>query len=151
MKIILLILFFGLSFVATSSQCVNSSSAETFQNGVSMSHIIGQTVVAESENGLLSTGIISSYQIMTLTGNELIDVILATVYPNPTKDILILKTGDIEYPCYRITDINGMILVTGVATEEDTKIDFSIFTSGIYYLSVYGKESAQKTFKIIKK
>lgn len=145
-----LVLLAGLP-MTVASQCVNSSSAENTQNGVSMSHIIGQTVAAESDNGMLSAGVVSSYQISALTGNELIGVSLVAVYPNPTSDILVLNTGDLTDASYRIIDMEGKTISTGKANDGETKIDFSTLPIGVYHLSVYSKESAQKTFRIIKK
>lgn len=152
MKPSFLILLAGIPF-AIAAQSVNSTSAENTQSGISISHIIGQTVVAESENGMLSTGSASSYLISAITGNDLLDVSLVEVdiYPNPTKDILVLKTGKLDEPSYKITGMDGKSFGTGAATEKESKINLSTLPSGTYLLSVYNKESVKKTFKIIKK
>ena len=116
-----------------------------------MSHIIGQVSAAESSNGMLSAGAGSSYQIESVTGNELVEVSLLAVYPNPTIDILLLRTGDLNEPGFRVTDMAGRTVASGKASGEETPIDFSTLSSGVYHLSVHSGGSVLKTFRIIKK
>jgi hypothetical protein len=65
----------------------------------------------------------------TSTDNSLI-----TIYPNPVKEVLHLKS-DVELESYRIIDISGKLIKTGMLTQ-DYKIELSEIRAGFYIIVV---------------
>lgn len=62
------------------------------------------------------------------------DKSLITIYPNPAKEILHLKS-DLELESYRILDISGKLIKTGMLTQ-DYKIELSEIRAGFYIIVV---------------
>ncbi len=67
------------------------------------------------------------------------------VYPNPTKNILRVRT-EIKNPTFHLIDIMGRKLIT----TQEKEIDVSEFPNGIYFLNVFDENQAIKTIRIIK-
>jgi hypothetical protein len=72
------------------------------------------------------------------------EVFTAKIYPNPTADILHIKTisnqtnNDIKQ--YALHSNSGNILLRGTINENaETSLNINNFAHGIYYLEVYGK------------
>ena len=66
-----------------------------------------------------------------------------TVYPNPTDGYLVLETQSIaslQNPTYRITNLMGQTLMSGIITAETHKIDVSSLPQGMYFITV-GEET----------
>jgi len=71
------------------------------------------------------------------------------IYPNPTKNT-ILVNHFLENSYYKITDINGQILIQDTLLQNGTLIDISSFKAGIYFISISSKDK-EIIKKIIKK
>jgi len=84
------------------------------------------------------------------TGN-----INVSVYPNPTLGLLNIKITNTENPNenvnaeYSIINENGMTVLNNKYSGMLQAIDFTIYTSGIYYLKI-NNEKINKTIKIVK-
>ena len=63
------------------------------------------------------------------------------IYPNPSHDVLFVKTchGASLQSEYRITNIMGQTLMTGEITSENQQIDVSSLTNGIYFITFAGE------------
>jgi hypothetical protein len=63
------------------------------------------------------------------------------IYPNPSHDVLFVKTcqGASLQSEYRITNIMGQTLMTGEITSENKQIDVSSLTNGIYFITFAGE------------
>lgn len=133
------------------SQCVNSSSAEVSLAGVTMSHVIGQTVTAESEDGRISAGQLAQYSVSVLTGEELTGVFLTYIYPNPTEDILLLHAGELRDLSYAVIDMRGVVMASATIGQQEEMVDFSAFQRGSYTLILYRGTERVKTFGVIKR
>ena len=71
-----------------------------------------------------------------------------SVYPNPVEMILtIVKYSDQEFN-YRIIDITGKEVDSGVLTQERTEVDFTHLAAGEYILTA---RETRESVKIIKK
>ena len=60
------------------------------------------------------------------------------IYPNPTNDVLFVKTchsASLQSE-YRITNIMGQTLMIGEITSENQMIDVSSLTKGIYFITI---------------
>jgi hypothetical protein len=71
-----------------------------------------------------------------------------TVYPNPTKDRLFIRSQENEPFRYRLCTITGKELLKG-ESESSTYLSVRDLTSGVYLLTIE-KNGKQATFKVIK-
>ena len=71
------------------------------------------------------------------------------VYPNPTADIVTIKS-DSTINAIQIYDAQGRLLITKMTNETLQTIDLSSYATGIYYLSV-STTNGKQTQKIMKK
>ena len=74
-----------------------------------------------------------------------------SVYPNPAKDILIIKSDVLEM-ChgaslqeYTITNITGQIMMRGTISSDNQQVDVSNLENGMYFIKV-----GEKSMKFIK-
>jgi hypothetical protein len=73
------------------------------------------------------------------------------IYPNPTKNVINVKTADTKLlgMAYSIYDNTGKVVLSGKITSENTSIELGNLAAGIYVLSI--AENMKQTFKVIKK
>lgn len=77
---------------------------------------------------------------------------ILSVYPNPTVDIITVKTQQIGKNSYELTNLKGTIVLSGQLDEIENKLNLSNQSSGIYFLSVINDtEKKRETIKIVKK
>ena len=72
------------------------------------------------------------------------------LFPNPTSDSVKINTPNNDQLAYELYDLKGMRLGQGNLTN-DTEIDLSGFSSGVYLVKVRNRESVESTYKIIKR
>lgn len=141
----------GVPILCHSQANVYSSAAEKAENDMTLYHVIGNAVALEAEDGSLSTGNLIPYSVATTTGLELTDISLLTVYPNPTKDVLVLTTGELKNLTMTLTNEAGQQLLSAPVRDSETRIDFSRYASGLYHLTLTQGETIVKSFSIVKK
>lgn len=76
----------------------------------------------------------------------------AFIYPNPTKDKIILKVENAASKnfSFQLYDENGKLLLYNKAEAEETIVDISEFAVAKYFLKLVDNKTEIKTFKIIK-
>jgi hypothetical protein len=79
----------------------------------------------------------------------------ASIFPNPTSDVLNIKTSSFENVTYTLYDAQGKLVLQSILAAEVTPIQVSHLAPGSYSLQLTfeeGKKSASKskTFKLIK-
>jgi hypothetical protein len=79
----------------------------------------------------------------------------ASIFPNPTSDVLNIKTSSFENVTYTLYDAQGKLVLQNILAAEVTPIQVSHLAPGSYSLQLTfeeGKKSASKskTFKLIK-
>ena len=79
----------------------------------------------------------------------------ASIFPNPTSDVLNIKTSSFENVTYTLYDAQGKLVLKSTLAAEVTLIQVSHLAPGAYSLQLTfeeGKKSASKskTFKLIK-
>ena len=57
------------------------------------------------------------------------------VYPNPTNGLLNIRGGE---GCYRITNVMGQVLRSGILSDDSRHLDVSGLPSGMYFITVGG-------------
>ena len=70
------------------------------------------------------------------------------VYPNPTADIITIKSES-TITAIQVYDAQGRLLITKMTNDNLQTIDLSSYATGIYYLSV-STTSGKQTQKVIK-
>lgn len=89
----------------------------------------------------------------TGTVNFTVNENIAIVYPNPTKNNIILKipNTDFKSTSYQLFDTRGRMLIQNTVTNSETNIAINKLSVGTYILKIYNHSSkAIKTFNIIK-
>ena len=79
----------------------------------------------------------------TLSAND-VDSKEDIIYPNPTKNDINYSRN---YKKLEVVSIDGRVLMTSF---NNSKIDISKLSSGIYLIKVYNSDDSIKTFKISK-
>jgi hypothetical protein len=121
-----------------------------------VSYSIGQSVYTTNTGtgGSVSQGVQQPYEIMIVSGFGEVHVIslTASVYPNPTSDIITLKVENytVENLGYYLYDINGALLENKRIESNKTNIVMSNLPPAVYFLKVTERNEEIKAFKIIK-
>lgn len=151
-------LFLGISLFSTNAQeAIVTSGGEASSGGGSVSYTVGQVVYTTNSSaaGTVSQGIQQPYEISVSTAVENTSDILLdfTAYPNPTTDILKLRTGNrnFESVTFQLFDMNGKLIKNGKVAGSETSINMEALSPSVYFLKIIEKDKEIKTFKIIKR
>ena len=71
------------------------------------------------------------------------------VYPNPSKDFVIIKNEKTEKLSYQIFDISGKLILSGKAKSNE-KIDIQTLEKGNYFLQIQNENGQKQNLKLIK-
>ena len=74
----------------------------------------------------------------------------ATIFPNPTEDVLNIKTSSFENVTYTLYDAQGKLVMQNILSAEQTPIQVSQLAPGSYSLTLNNETQNLKTFKLIK-
>jgi hypothetical protein len=138
-----------------AQEAILASGMDAIGSGGSVSYSVGQIVYTSEEGstGSLTQGIQQSYEISIVNGieNEKINLEMY-VFPNPTKNNLILTINDIELSnlTFQLFDITGKFLQEKRIVDNRTMIDLTIYLSGIYFVKILNENLELKNYKIIK-
>lgn len=145
-------LFFCLFLVTiVSAQEVVSTQGDSYSNSSGIvDFTIGEVVINTLNDGSndLTQGFHQTN--WTITSVEDISNYNVSIFPNPTDDVINVKTSVFEGVYYVFYDINGKLLKEGNLTSGQTPIDVSQFAAGSYILTLNNKSENLKKFKLIK-
>ena len=82
----------------------------------------------------------------------------ASIFPNPTSDVLNIRTSSFENVTYTLYDAQGKLVMQNILSAEQTPIQVSELAPGAYSLELIFEEGSKgslsspkrKTFKLIK-
>jgi Secretion system C-terminal sorting domain len=74
----------------------------------------------------------------------------AIIFPNPTEDVLNIRTSAFENITYTLYDAQGKLVLQDVLSAEQTPIQVSQLAPGGYSLTLNNESQILKTFKLIK-
>ena len=75
----------------------------------------------------------------------------ASVFPNPTEDMLNIRSAAFENISYALYDARGRKVLEGILTQDLTNIQVSHLLPGSYELTLTNAETIRlKTFKLVK-
>jgi len=155
MKKLLLTLSLFSSGIILAQESVSASGGNATGSGGTTSYTVGQVAYtsSSSSNGSVSAGVQQAYTITATTGIDETNFNLkASVYPNPTTDLLVLSINELkeEYR-YQVLDMAGKLLTNGQLRDNQTQLDFSSYATGSYYVNIITNSNKQiKTFQVIK-
>ena len=151
----LAVLLFFMVHLLSAQETTTAAGGEATGTGGSSNYSVGQVFynTNSSGTGSVSQGIQQSVLISTLSNPDLTTLKLkAVTYPNPTKDYVVLSLSDamLTNLRYSLYDLQGRLVSQNKVLQASTKIDLSLFESGIYILQVIQNNKKLKIFKIIK-
>ncbi|PKN95595.1 MAG: hypothetical protein CVU43_24405 [Chloroflexi bacterium HGW-Chloroflexi-5] len=148
---LLMIFCFSTAF---SQEATVVSGGNASGSGGSVSYSVGQIdyQAPNGSSGVITEGIQQPYEIFEIEAIDEAGNISLSVYPNPTVDFLTLEINDFDLSTlsFRLSDIQGKVLLEKEITESKSNIPMENLTSATYFLTVSDKNGMIKTFKIIK-
>ena len=149
-QIFLLVTFF--TAFAVSAQEVVSSQGETFSNANgSIDFTVGEVIINTGSNGTnkLTQGFHqTNWNFLGL--EDFAPDYEATIFPNPTTDVLNIKTSKFENVGYTLYDAQGKLVMQNILSAEQTPIQVSQLALGNYSLTLKSETKTLKTFKLVK-
>ena len=149
-QIFLLVTFF--TAFAVSAQEVVSSQGETFSNANgSIDFTVGEVIINTGSNGTnkLTQGFHqTNWNFLGL--EDFAPDYEATIFPNPTTDVLNIKTSKFENVGYTLYDAQGKLVMQNILSAEQTPIQVSQLALGNYSLTLKSETKILKTFKLVK-
>jgi len=85
----------------------------------------------------------------TLHNSEKLKTPLLNIYPNPTSDILNIRTSNSEHIGIEISTLNGQVLLSSELKGTTHQLNLSSFKKGVYFISIRSKDFVT-TRKIVK-
>ncbi len=74
----------------------------------------------------------------------------AIIFPNPTEDVLNIRTAAFENVKYTLYDAQGKLVLRDILSSEQTPIQVSQLAPGAYSLTLNKETQNLKTFQLIK-
>ena len=163
-----IVLFSLLTTLSGTAQEVVSSQGETYSNANgSIDFTVGEVIINTGSNGTndLTQGFHQTNWNF-LGVEDFAPDIQATIFPNPTQDVLNIKTSVFENVTYTLYDAQGKLVLQNILSAEQTPIQVSQLAPGAYSLELIFEEgnkgslswtpqsiaegSKRKTFKLVK-
>lgn len=153
----LLSLFFA---IAVSGQEVLSSQGESYSNAsANMDFTIGEVIINTGTDGtnVITQGFHQTNWNFAGLEDHAPDY-EATIFPNPTEDVLTIRTSTFDNVMYTLYDAQGKLVMQNILSAEQTPIQVSQLAPGAYSLELIFEEgnkgpqslSKRKTFKLVK-
>ena len=147
------IVFFSLlSTLSVSAQEVVSTQGDSYSNANgSIDYTIGEVVINTGTDGTndLTQGFHQTNWNFVGLEDHTPDY-EATIFPNPTEDVLNIKTSMFENVTYTLYDAQGKLVMQDILSTEQTPIQVSQLAPGSYSLTLKNETQNLKTFKLIK-
>ena len=155
-----LIVFSLHTTLAVSAQEVVSTQGDTYSNSNgSIDFTIGEVVIATGTDGTndITQGFHqTSWNFLGIEDHA--PSFNASIFPNPTSEVLIIKTSMFENVNYKLYDAQGKLVLENKISSEQTSIQVSQLAPGSYSLDLIfedGNEGSlskpkRKTFKLVK-
>ena len=147
-----LVLFSLLTTLAISAQEVISAQGDSYTNANgSIDFTIGEVITNTGSNasGTITQGFHQTSWSVVSVEKHAPDY-EATVYPNPTEDILNIRANAFVGVIYTLYDAQGKLILQGKLSAELTSLEVNQLAAGSYSLTLNNATQYLKTFKLIK-
>jgi hypothetical protein len=142
-----------LLYAATvSAQEVVSTQGDSYSNGSgSIDFTLGEVIIATETDGShdLTQGFHQTNWNF-LGVEDFAPNYEAIIFPNPTQDVLNIRTSAFENVTYTLYDAQGKLVIQDNLSAEQTPIQVSQLAPGAYSLTLNNETQNLKTFKLIK-
>ena len=147
-----LVLFSFFASLAVTAQEVLATQGDSYSNAsANIDFTIGEVIVATGTDGTndLTQGIHQTNWNF-LGVEDFAPDYEASIFPNPTSDVLNIRTSTFENVTYTLYDAQGKLVMQDVLSADQTPIQVSQLAPGSYSLTLNNETQNLKTFKLIK-
>jgi len=155
-----LVLFSFFASLAVSAQEVVSTQGDSYSNAsANIDFTIGEVIIDTGTDGTndLTQGFHQTNWNF-LGVEDFAPNYEAIIFPNPTEDVLNIRTSTFENVTYTLYDAQGKLVMQNILSAEQTPIQVSQLAPGAYSLELIFEEgnkgtqslSKRKTFKLVK-
>lgn len=147
-----LVLFSLLTTINISAQEVVSTQGDSYSNSSgSIDFTVGEVIISTETDGTnnITQGFHQTNWNFVGLDNHVPNY-EATIFPNPTEDVLNIRTSMFENVTYTIYDAKGRLVLQNALLTEQTPIRVSQLAPGSYSLTLNNEKQILKTFKLIK-
>ena len=152
MKKNLLVLLSLITTLSVSAQEVVSTQGDSYSNGSgSIDFTLGEVIIATGTDG--TNDITQGFHQTNwnfLGVEDFAPNYEAIIYPNPTEDVLNIRTSTFENVTYTLYDVQGKLVMQDILSAEQTPIQVSQLPPGAYSLTLNNEAQNLKTFKLVK-
>jgi hypothetical protein len=147
-----LVLFSFFVSIAVTAQEVVATQGESYTNaGANIDFTIGEVIINTGTDGTndLTQGFHQTNWNF-LGVEDFAPDYEASIFPNPTSDVLNIRTSSFENVTYTLYDAQGKLVMQNILSAEQTPIQVSQLDPGSYSLTLNNETQNLKTFKLIK-
>jgi len=144
----------GTYYGGIKNVCTSDASGNVYMAGYTQSNsgiaTAGAHQTANGNNGYSDAFLVKFNSSGVSVGiTEIVGENLFTLYPNPTRSLVNVKTDSkLIGSVYSVYDNMGKVILSGKIYTENTSVDMGNLSAGIYLFSV--GENVKQTFKVIK-
>ena len=147
-----IVLFSLFAVFSVSAQEVIATQGDSYSNGSgSIDFTIGEVIIATGTDGTndLTQGFHqTNWNFLGL--EDFAPNYEAIIFPNPTEDVLNIRTSTFENVTYTLYDAQGKLVMQDILSAEQTPIQVSQLAPGSYSLTLNNETQNLKTFKLVK-
>ena len=147
-----LLMFSLFATLSTSAQDVVSTQGDSYSNAsAKIDFTIGEVVINTGTDGTndLTQGFHQTNWNF-LGVEDFAPNYEAIIFPNPTLDVLNIRTSKFENVTYTLYDAQGKLVMHDILSAEQTPIQVSQLAPGSYSLTLNNETQNLKTFKLVK-
>ena len=147
-----LLMFSLFATLSTSAQDVVSTQGDSYSNAsAKIDFTIGEVVINTGTDGTndLTQGFHQTNWNF-LGVEDFAPNYEAIIFPNPTEDVLNIRTSKFENVTYTLYDAQGKLVMHDILSAEQTPIQVSQLAPGNYSLTLNNGTQNLKTFKLVK-
>ena len=147
-----LVLFSFFASLAVSAQEVVSTQGDSYSNASgNIDFTIGEVIIDTGTDGAndLTQGFHQTNWNF-LGVEDFAPNYEAIIFPNPTEDVLKIRTSTFENVTYTLYDAQGKLVMQDKLSAEQTPIQVSQLAPGAYSLTLNKETHNLKTFKLVK-
>jgi hypothetical protein len=147
-----LVLFSLFVAISVSAQEVVATQGESYSNAsANIDFTIGEVIIATGTDG--TNDITQGFHQTNwnfLGVEDHAPNYEAIIFPNPTEDVLNIRTSTFENVTYTLYDAQGKLVMKNMLSAEQTPIQVSQLAPGSYSLTLNNETQNLKTFKLVK-